>query len=109
MLAPGIVLLLPRASVAQHLRGLADLLCCTLKRFGPGETLVLVLWAQSVDIVFEGSVLGHGAECDQDVAESVLFKVVWWPVVFLGFEALSDGVGEVRVVLLGAAHVACSG
>jgi hypothetical protein len=30
-------------------------------------------------------------------------------VVFLGFEALSDGVGEVRVVLLGAAHVACSG
>lgn len=67
------------------------------------------LGTESVDIVFEGSVLGHGAECDQGVAESVLFKVVWWPVVFLGFEALSDGVGEVRVVLLGAAHVACSG
>jgi hypothetical protein len=30
-------------------------------------------------------------------------------VVFLGFKALSDGVGEVWVVPLGAAHVACSG
>jgi hypothetical protein len=30
-------------------------------------------------------------------------------VLLSGLEALSDCVGEVRIVLLGTAHVACSG
>ena len=109
MRALGIVSLLPRASVAQHLRGLADLLCCGLKELGPGETLVAVPWAQSVGITLESDVLRHGAECDQGVAKSVLLEVVRRPVILLRVEALSDGVAEVGVVLLCAAHVACSG
>lgn len=109
MFALGIVSVLPHASVAQHLRGLADVLCCSLEELGPGEALVTVPWTQSVDVVLESGVLGHGAECNQSVAKCVLLKVVRRPVVFLGVEALSNCVGDVWIVLLGAAHVACSG
>jgi len=109
VLALGVVFILPRASIAQHLRGPADILRRGLEELRPGETLVFVPRTQSVDIVLESSVLGHGAECNQDIAESMLAKVVRRPLVFLRIEALSDGVGEVRIVLLGAAHVACSG
>jgi hypothetical protein len=109
VLALGVVFLLPRASVTQHLRGLADILCCCRKELGLGETLVLVPRTQSVDIILESGVLGHGAECNQGITKSVLLKIVRRPLVFLGTEALGDRVGEVGVVLLGAAHVACSG
>jgi len=109
MFALGIVSVLPRASVAQHLRGLADVLCGSLEEVGPGEALVTVPGTQSVGIVLESNVLRHGAECNQGVAKSMLPKVVRRPVLLSGLEALSDCVGEVRIVLLGAAHVACSG
>lgn len=109
MFALGIVFALPRASVAQHLRGLADILCCSLEELGPGEALVTVPWTQSIGIVLESNVLRHGAECNQSVAKCVPLKVVRRPVFLHGLEALSDCVGEVGVVLLGAAHVACSG
>ena len=108
VLALGIVSLLPRTSVAQHLRGLADLLRCRFEELRPGETLVLVFCAHGVDIVLESGVLGHGAECNQGVAESVLVTVVRRPVVLLRLEALCDCVGEVGVVLLCTAHVTSS-
>lgn len=109
MLALGIVSVLPRASIAQHLRGLADIFCCSVEELSPGETLVTVPCTQSVGIVLESNVLGHGAEGNQGVAKSVLPKVVRWPMLLPGLEALSDCVGEVGIVLLGATHVACSG
>ena len=107
--APGIVSVLPCASVAQHLRGLADVLCCSLEELCPDEALVTVPCTQSVGVVLESGVLGHGTECNQSVAKRVPLKVVRRPVLLSGLEALSDCVGEVRIVLLGIAHVACSG
>ena len=109
MLALGIVLLLPRASVAQQLGRIADLLCRSLEPLGFGKALVLVSWTQSVDVVLESSVLRHRAERDQGVAKSVLLNVVRRPVVFLGVEAPSNGISKIAVVLFCATHVACSG
>lgn len=108
MFALGVVSVLPRASVAQHLRGLADILCRSLEELGPGETLVTVPCTQSVGIILESGVFGHRAECNQGAAKCVTLNVVRRPMVFLGLEVLSDCVGEVGVVLLGATHVACS-